>query len=73
MVQAVLPAGNIYYIVISGYQAAAGQYYLDINTLDGSSVAGMHLRGSYTQAPSAAPRAAAANSSQTGPESNTLL
>ncbi|CAL8471030.1 g10572 [Coccomyxa elongata] len=64
--QAVLSAGSIYYIVISGYQAAAGQYYLEINTPDGSSVAGMGLRGSYAQAPPIAPRAAAANSSQTG-------
>ncbi|BDA45373.1 probable extracellular serine proteinase at N-terminal half [Coccomyxa sp. Obi] len=64
--QAVLSAGSIYYIVISGYQAAAGQYQLDMQTLDGSSVAGMQLRGSYAEAHSIASVTAAANTSQTG-------
>ena len=59
-------AGSIYYLVVSGFQAAAGQYQLDVRALDGSSVAGLQLRGSFAEAPSASAAAAVANASQTG-------
>lgn len=62
-----MSAGTIYYIVISGYQAAAGQYQLDVQSLDGSPVAGSQLRGSFAVAPPAATAAAAANASHSGP------
>lgn len=66
MMQAVMSAGSIYYLVISGFQAAAGQYQLDVRALDSSSVAGLQLRGSYAEAPAAAAAAANANASLTG-------
>ena len=69
MMQAVMSAGSIYYLVISGFQAAAGQYQMDVRALDSSSVAGLQLRGSYVEAPAAAVAAASANASLTGPQS----
>lgn len=70
MMQALMSAGSIYYLVISGFQAAAGQYQLDVRALDSSSVAGLQLRGSYAEAPAAAAAAAIANASLTGPQSS---
>ncbi|KAK9901231.1 hypothetical protein WJX75_001560 [Coccomyxa subellipsoidea] len=64
--EAVMSAGSIYYLVISGFQAAAGQYQLDVRALDSYSVAGLQLRGSYAEAPAAAAAAAIANASLTG-------
>ena len=61
-----MSAGSIYYLVISGFQAAAGQYQLDVRALDSYSVAGLQLRGSYAEAPAAAAAAAIANASLTG-------
>jgi hypothetical protein len=61
-----MAAGSIYYIVISGYQAAAGQYQLSIAALDGSTVAGQLLRGRYAVAAPAAGSAPATDTAQTG-------
>ena len=55
--QAHLQAGATYYIVVSGYQADAGAYQINITTADGSLVPSLPIKGRYAvaQASSIAP------------------
>lgn len=48
--QALLQAGATYYIVVSGYQADAGAYQINITTADGSLVPSLPVKGRYAVA-----------------------
>ena len=48
--QAHLQVGATYYIVVSGYQADAGAYQINITTADGSLVPSLPVKGRYAVA-----------------------